>query len=58
MASVLTILVVGGAFFLAQSEIAPNELDYVKAVKSYQANKVEQSDLDSESNPNGKMQQF
>ncbi|HEL2728987.1 TPA: thioredoxin [Streptococcus suis] len=95
----LAILVVGGAFFLSQSAATPNESDYVKAVKSYQAisideveqkvqdeeefilyigretcpycrdfvpkltEAVEQSHatiyyLDSESDPNGKIQQF
>ncbi|HEM3587743.1 TPA: thioredoxin [Streptococcus suis] len=96
---VLTILVVGGAFFLSQSAAAPNESDYVKAVKNYQAISIDEVEqkvqdeeefilyigretcpycrdfvpklteavershatiyyLDSESDPNGKIQQF
>lgn len=39
---VLTIFVVGGAFFLSQSAAAPNESDYVKAVKSYQAISIDE----------------
>ncbi|MFM0713857.1 hypothetical protein P7J19_06645 [Streptococcus suis] len=38
----LTIFVVGGAFFLSQSAAAPNESDYVKAVKSYQAISIDE----------------
>ncbi|CYT99006.1 hypothetical protein [Streptococcus suis] len=47
----LAILVVGGAFFLSQSAATPNESDYVKAVKSYQAisiDEVEQKVQDEE----------
>lgn len=38
----LAILVVGGAFFLSQSAATPNESDYVKAVKSYQAISIDE----------------
>lgn len=44
-------MVVGGAFFLSQSVATPNESDYVKAVKSYQAisiDEVEQKVQDEE----------
>ncbi|HHT7828260.1 TPA: hypothetical protein ACT2H6_000517 [Streptococcus suis] len=47
----LAILVIGGAFFLSQSAATPNESDYVKAVKSYQAisiDEVEQKVQDEE----------
>lgn len=40
--AVLTILVVGGVFFLSQSAATPNESDYVKAVKSYQAISIDE----------------